>query len=751
MRNWLSNLYHSFSIQLLVLHCKKNLLFLIAWVLLFALASGAIASNLGANYLFVAPEYMNEVGFWSFFILGLAFGSFTMTWNMTCYMLDAKQFPFLATLARPFSKFCINNFIVPLAFLLFLIIISVRFQAFYELRNTQEIIINISGLLLGCLIMVILFDRYFKYTNKDILNYLKERKGSPPNLSKAPTPGTRRNTPNIYKIRSGKTKVVVRNFISERLKTRLVRGVGHYESSLLVSVFRQNHSNAIVAILAALFILIVLGYLVEYPVFRIPAGASAFILGSIFIALTGAINYWFGEWSITAFIGIILAVNIITSFDAIKHKNKAYGLRYDNVEYPNYTYANMLAMASSNGEMSMDRAHTIEILENWKARVTEGKDEKPKIVFLCVSGGGLKTATWSMQVLQRADSSLNGKLLDHTAIISGASGGLLGMAYARELLLKKRNGEDINIYDPQYIKNISKDLLNPVAFTIVSNDLFIPWASFNIGDKVYRRDRGYVFENQLNENTGGILNKNISDYRQPEYDATIPLMMITPSIVNDGRRLIISPQGVSYMTVAPIDLDLINDIEVDGIDFGQMFKNQDADSLRFLTALRMNATYPYILPNVHLPTNPGIEVMDAGFRDNFGIKSATRFIHVFKDWILENTSGVTLVQVTGVNKFEEVEPSTNRGLFSSLINPLGIATQILSLQEYEHDTNLVFLYDLLGHDMFETIRFTYRPTAENTKASMTFHLTEREQNDIMDAFYLPQNQTSLKRLERALE
>jgi len=34
---------------------------------------------------------------------------------------------------------------------------------------------------------------------------------------------------------------------------------------------------------------------------------------------------------------------------------------------------------------------------------------------------------------------------------------------------------------------------------------------------------------------------------------------------------------------------------------------------------------------------------------------------------------------------------------------------------------------------------------------MTFHLTEREQKDIMNAFYLPQNQSSLKRLQRALE
>jgi len=750
MKTWLSNLLHSFSIQLFILHFKNNLLLLLIWLLFVALASGLMASNLGAKYLLLVPEYMNQVGFMSFFLLGMAYGSFTMTWNMTCYLLDAKYFPFLATLARPFSKFCINNFIIPLGFLVFLVVLSVRFQAFYELRTASEIAINISGLLLGCILMITVFDRYFKYTNKDILAYLKDRKGTPPNLSKAPSPGMRRRMPTAHEIKSSADKIEVRNFISEKIKTRLVRGVGHYDSSVLSAVFRQNHSNAIVAILVALFVLVVFGYLIEYPFFRIPAGASALILGSIIIALIGAINYWFKGWSFTAFVAIILLVNVITSFDVVKYKNRAYGMRYEGTDYPAYTYANMLAKSTGEDRVR-DVANTLEILENWKAKVSKSEDEKPKIVFLCVSGGGLKTATWSMQVLQRADSTLNGKLLDHTAMISGASGGLLGMAYVRELLLQKKQGADIDLYDTQYIRNISKDLLNPVAFTIVSNDLFIPWASFNIGDKVYRRDRGYVFENQLNENTNGILDKKLSYYQQPEFDATIPMMYVTPSIVNDGRRLMISPQGASFMSVAPIDPDKINDIEIDGIDFRQMFADQEPDSLRFLTALRMNATYPYILPNVHLPTTPGIEVMDAGFRDNFGIKTATRFIHVFKDWIKENTSGVTLVQVSGVNKFEEVSESNTRGLFSSLFNPLGIATQILSLQEYEHDTNLVFLYDLLGEDMFETIRFTYRPTKENEKASMTFHLTEREKEDIMNAFYLPENQESLERLKKALE
>ena len=162
------------------------------------------------------------------------------------------------------------------------------------------------------------------------------------------------------------------------------------------------------------------------------------------------------------------------------------------------------------------------------------------------------------------------------------------------------------------------------------------------------------------------------------------MMFVTPSIVNDGRRLIISPQGVSYMTIAPIGVERPEAVEIDAVDFGRTFEKQGAENLLFTTALRMNATYPYVLPNVYLPSQPSIEVMDAGFRDNYGINSATRFIHVFKDWILENTSGVVLLQVSAQVKVEEIEPNDDQGAIEAMLNPLGIAGQILGLQDYEH-------------------------------------------------------------------
>jgi len=284
--------------------------------------------------------------------------------------------------------------------------------------------------------------------------------------------------------------------------------------------------------------------------------------------------------------------------------------------------------------------------------------------------------------------------------MTGASGGMIGAAYLRELYLQKMQGENIDVYDKKYIDNISKDLLNSIGFTIVTNDLFLPWAKFEVDGKTYRKDRGYIFEKQLNENVNHVFEQKLKDYKSPEAQGIIPMTFLTPSIVNDGRRMIISPQGVSYMTIPPIGVDRPNAVEIDAVDFGRVFENQGAKEMNFATALRMNATYPYILPNVYLPSKPGIEVMDAGFRDNYGINSATRFIHV---------------------------------------------------QDYEQDTNLGFIYDLLGRDKFDVIRYIYYPKDEMERASISFHLTSKEKQDVLRSYFLEKNDEKFDRLRKALE
>lgn len=231
------------------------------------------------------------------------------------------------------------------------------------------------------------------------------------------------------------------------------------------------------------------------------------------------------------------------------------------------------------------------------------------------------------------------------------------------------------------------------------------------------------------------------------------MLYLSPAIVNDGRQMIISPQGATFMMMPPINtFQRYDRYEVDAVDFRWLLKDQRADSLRFLTALRMNATFPYVLPLVHLPTSPAISLVDAGFRDNYGIQTASRFIQVFQEWIKTHTSGVVLVQVSSQEKMKQIEAQGRSGIIESLFNPLGIAGKTLEIQDFQHDHTLSFIQDILGPDQFEIIRFIYRPTDEKKlEASVSFHLTEQEKKDVLRALSSDYNHKNISRLLKALE
>lgn len=407
---------------------------------------------------------------------------------------------------------------------------------------------------------------------------------------------------------------------------------------------------------------------------------------------------------------------------------------------------------ASPRNVARDKAATLQILEKWLAKNRTAANPRPKIVFLCASGGGLRSALWTMQTLQRTDSITQGRLLSQTVLITGASGGMLGAAYLRELMLRRQQGEPVDEHDPAHIEEMGQDLLNPVTFGMVANDLFYPVSTFRSGNFEYRKDRGYLFENQLNENCLGYFSRRLADYRQPERDAQIPMLLLSPFVLNDGRRMLISPQSVSYLMRPGSQSQLRSQLEIDGVDFGQLFAQQQADSLAFTAALRMNCTFPFILPNCWLPTEPAVEAVDAGYRDNYGMGMAVRFVHTFRDWIRENTGGVVFVQLRSWEKIDpDVPPSDDKGAVSSIFTPANAAANMTTIQDYEHDQLLALLQDVLGgKDQMHIVRFVYRPVRKQREASLSLHLSAREKLDLMEAFYLSDNQANVRRLVKAM-
>ena len=119
MKKYLVGFFYSLPVQLLFLHFRKYQVFLLFWYILFSTVNGTFMNTYGANSLFLAPEYLGNVDFLSSMLVGISVAIFIMSWNITTFILHGKHLKFLATTAQPFLKFCINNAVLPLIFLIF--------------------------------------------------------------------------------------------------------------------------------------------------------------------------------------------------------------------------------------------------------------------------------------------------------------------------------------------------------------------------------------------------------------------------------------------------------------------------------------------------------------------------------------------------------------------------------------------------------------------------------------------------------
>src|SRR5258707_13201422 len=154
MMRILKAIYYFFPVQLLLLHVKKFQVLLIFWLILFSTLNGGFMRAYGAAALFLSPEYLGDVGHISTAIVGMATGIFIMSWNITTFILFCQHFRFLATTTKPFLKYCINNAILPIIFLVFYFVKAVQFSVRRQLLSASSIILLSAGFFLGlCLII----------------------------------------------------------------------------------------------------------------------------------------------------------------------------------------------------------------------------------------------------------------------------------------------------------------------------------------------------------------------------------------------------------------------------------------------------------------------------------------------------------------------------------------------------------------------------------------------------------------------
>jgi hypothetical protein len=279
--------------------------------------------------------------------------------------------------------------------------------------------------------------------------------------------------------------------------------------------------------------------------------------------------------------------------------------------------------------------------------------------------------------------------------------------------------------------------------------LFAPEQKFSVGPYKYLRDRGYAFESALNENTDGVMNQRLKDYRQDETEANIPLMFYHTVITRDGKMMIMSTQHLRFMMRPPGD-SAGEMPAVDAIDYSTFFKNQDPYNLRMLTVLRMNATFPIVLPNVWMPSKPVIDVMDGGLRDNYGVENSLRFLGHMQEWIEENTSGVLIIQIRDRMDGGWENPYEYNDLTGNSTKPFFLLQHnwYKMMDYFQSDMENYFVSNS-GYPIHK-VSFQYIPRSEETKAALSFHLSEREKQDIGASLNSQHNSQSFNRVMQLL-
>ncbi|HEY5826329.1 MAG TPA: patatin-like phospholipase family protein, partial [Cyclobacteriaceae bacterium] len=371
---------YSFPVQLLLNNFRRNQILILCWIILFAMITGNFGKYLGIPYLFLDPEYLNKVNFTSFFIMGTVTAGFTTAFHITGYINDGHRFSFVGTMAKPFTKFSLNNSFLPILFLGTYLYEIISFQLNNEYSTGTDLFWNVSGLLSGYAIMSLLFGIYFWLTNKDIFKYVVCRIDEKLKSNVKLTRASAMKKLNIAR----KKQVRVDNYLDLNFRTREVENNRFYDRATILQVFDQNHFNLVVIELFILVLVLVLGIFKDYAAFQLPAASSFIIFLTIFVMLSGAFKYWFGGWSATAGLIIFLLLNHFVGEDYFTKKYKAFGLNYLTTP-ADYSIAS-LRLLNDSTRIEQDRQATLPMLTNWRKKFTS--EQKPKMVFLCVSGGG---------------------------------------------------------------------------------------------------------------------------------------------------------------------------------------------------------------------------------------------------------------------------------------------------------------------------------------------------------------------------
>lgn len=744
IRRTIRIIWFALPIRLVIRQLRYHKYILLFWALLIGLVSGVVFRNFGGAYLFLEPEYLGRESFWSLFLVGSAIGGFLFAYMITIYINESYRFHFLALTESPFFTLAFNNGLIPIAFLGYYYYEFITYHVSVQQGIDGVVIEKVLGLTTGILVIFLISATYF-FANRTLVHYYGQK------LSHKLESGiARKNARHNRKVIIDKAKESVRtpqrvdSYLIFPFKKIPLSTLNYGDLRQVVQTLNQHHGKLLLYQVVVFMLLAVLGLLEGNPYFQIPAGASVVLIMALGLMIAGAIIFWFRKSGVLTVLVIGCLILVYNQFDTFQERTQAIGINYAVAPVPYHdAHLDSLLIATP---YEADRAQTRQLLENWKARYQTryGSEKKPKAVFVSASGGGLRSAFWTFRVLQHLDSLTSGIISDEMRLMTGASGGMFGLAYFRELYLRDQFIDCTERRHSRYAEQISRDLLNRIFFKSFT-DIVLPKRMVQFGDRYYDWETGYSFDQQVARNLPELAQRRLGDYGPYEADGVIPQLILTPTIINQGKQLFVASTPVSYMAKQNQISSQFATRER-GYEFRRVFAQHEPDSLWFVTALRMNATFPVVLPVVELPSDPAMQIMDAGAIDNYGSQTSLKFLFEFRKWFADNTESVIFLQIRDNESDDPIREPYSNDVLSRIAAPLsGGVYSMVQARDRNNDYMFEFIHTWFPGNV-EVVSVEYPKERSKDPASLSWHLTQSEKQKLERSLYTDKNKRTFQTL-----
>lgn len=375
----------------------------------------------------------------------------------------------------------------------------------------------------------------------------------------------------------------------------------------------------------------------------------------------------------------------------------------------------------------------IRAFDRWHER--HPLEEYPTMVVVTTSGGGIKAAYWTTQVLTTLQREIGEKFSSSIVLLTAASGGSVGAMYFVDAY-----GE-AGAPPMEKLAAINAAAATPslaaTAWGIIYPDFWR--AVFAVAGRWNPlQDRGWALEQSWAQRLDNS-QRTFGDWRTGIAAGWRPPVIFNTTIVETGERLLMTP------------LDSAGKVTEENVFsrpryFSTLYPGYD---IPVVTAARLSATFPYVTPvarAIDTPEAPDYHLADGGYYDNFGVVSALEWLNtVLPHAQTLGRRKVLLIQIEA-SAFDEEglpPPTENAGWLYNLAGPAITALNVQTTAQQQRNNMEFQIFTRAYREVqIRRVKFTF-----GDSGPLSWQLSPKDVAAIANDLQSPQNQAMLAQVK----